>query len=80
MGSLKLPNPFLHILEESDHEERISKVIELVANNNIGKDDTKLKETLLHYAAFKGFEDIIEELIKRNTNLDTRCDRGVTEE
>ena len=78
MGSLKLPNQFLLILEESNPEERLNKVIELVDNDNIGKDENKLKETLLHYAASKGFEDIIEELIKRNVKLDSRCDKGVT--
>ena len=78
MGSLKLPNQFLLILEESNPEERLNKVIELVDNDNIGKDENKLKETLSHIAAFEGFEDIVEELIKRKVQLDYRCDKVLT--
>ena len=76
--SLKLPNQFLLILEESNPEERLNKVIELVDNDNIGKDENKLKETLLHIAAFEGFEDSVEELIKRKVQLDYRCDKVLT--
>ena len=65
-------------LEESNPEERLNKVIELVDNDNIGKDENKLKETLLHIAAFEGFEDSVEELIKRKVQLDYRCDKVLT--
>ena len=58
-GNFEASKPISSYLEESDPEERINKVIELCDNDNIGKDENKLKETLLHYSASKGFEDII---------------------
>ena len=78
MGSLKLQNPLLIALEESDPKERIRTVIELFDNDQFCEDKNKQKDTLIHIAAFKGFEDIFEELIKRNVKLDSRCDKGVT--
>ena len=78
MGSLKLQNPLLLVLQESNPKERIRKVIELFDNDQFCEDNNNYKDTLLHIAASKGFDDIIEELIKRNVKLDIRCYKGLT--
>ena len=76
--SLKLQNPLLIALEESDPKERIRKVNELLDNDQFGEDKNKQKDTLLHMAASMGFDDIIEELIKRNVKFDIGCYKGLT--
>ena len=78
MGSLKLQNPLPRVLQESDPKERIRTVIELFDNDQFCEDKNKQKDTLIHIAAFKGFDDIIEELIKRNVKFDIGCYKGLT--
>ena len=65
-------------LKEQDLSERQRKVVELIKKGANVNECNKYFETPLHVAVSKGFEDIVEVLVKSKPELDSRCSLGLT--
>ena len=65
-------------LKEQDPSEKHRKVVELIKNGANVNESNKYFETPLHVAVSKGFEDIVEVLVKSKAELDLRCPLGLT--